>query len=178
VKKKILKEGKFTNYCSIDGWEFIERKDDAKVVHVVAMTGITKVEMEPKVIMVKQFRKPIGSYTIEFPAGIVDKGESTEQAALRELKEETGYIGEIVSMNACTAKSPGITSEMGTLAYVGIIGKAEAYPEDSENIEVIEVSPSDVGKLLKYEDVIFSMLSYAILNTAFEATKRWEEGNI
>lgn len=41
----------------------------------------------------KQFRPPTGAVTIEVPAGLVDEGETAEEAAVRELKEETGYVG-------------------------------------------------------------------------------------
>jgi ADP-ribose pyrophosphatase len=41
----------------------------------------------------KQFRPPVASVTIEVPAGLIDAGETAEEAAVRELKEETGYIG-------------------------------------------------------------------------------------
>lgn len=44
-------------------------------------------------LLQKQFRPPIGKVTIEIPAGLVDEGESAAEAAVRELKEETGYVG-------------------------------------------------------------------------------------
>lgn len=50
----------------------------------------------PELLLEKQFRAPAEKVVIEFPAGLVDEGETPEQAALRELKEETGYSGEIV----------------------------------------------------------------------------------
>lgn len=43
----------------------------------------------------KQFRPPIDKVTIEVPAGLVDEGETAEQAAIRELREETGYMAEV-----------------------------------------------------------------------------------
>ena len=46
----------------------------------------------PEIILQKQFRPPVCKVTIEVPAGLVDAGESAEEAAIRELKEETGYI--------------------------------------------------------------------------------------
>lgn len=47
----------------------------------------------PELILQKQFRPPVNKITIEVPAGLIDAGETPEQAAVRELKEETGYVG-------------------------------------------------------------------------------------
>ena len=47
----------------------------------------------PEVILQKQYRPPIDKVVIEVPAGLVDEGETAETAAVRELKEETGYVG-------------------------------------------------------------------------------------
>ena len=50
----------------------------------------------PELVLQKQFRPPIGKVCIEVPAGLIDEGESPEECAVRELKEETGYAGEVV----------------------------------------------------------------------------------
>lgn len=47
----------------------------------------------PEIMLQKQFRPPVHAVTIEVPAGLVDEGETAEQAAVRELREETGYVG-------------------------------------------------------------------------------------
>lgn len=49
----------------------------------------------PEIVLQKQFRPPVGKVTIEIPAGLVDAGEDAAQSAVRELKEETGYIGTV-----------------------------------------------------------------------------------
>lgn len=50
----------------------------------------------PHIVLQKQFRPAVGKVCIEVPAGLVDAGEGAGQSAVRELKEETGYVGEVV----------------------------------------------------------------------------------
>lgn len=50
----------------------------------------------PEIVLQRQFRPPVNAICIEIPAGLVDEGETPEQAAIRELHEETGYVGEIL----------------------------------------------------------------------------------
>ena len=49
----------------------------------------------PELLLQKQFRPPVNKAVIEIPAGLVDAGESAAESAVRELREETGYVGEV-----------------------------------------------------------------------------------
>lgn len=60
----------------------------------VGILAILQLPTGPALLLQKQFRPPIGKVTIEIPAGLVDEGESAAEAAVRELKEETGYVGQ------------------------------------------------------------------------------------
>jgi 8-oxo-dGTP pyrophosphatase MutT (NUDIX family) len=63
------------------------------VLESVDWVNIVPVTQEGKVVMVEQYRFGIGRNTIETPGGMVDAGETSLQAAQRELEEETGYTG-------------------------------------------------------------------------------------
>lgn len=63
----------------------------------------------PEIVLQKQYRPPIDKITIEVPAGLIDEGETVEEAAVRELREETGYVG-VVSETTPTMFNGGLCS--------------------------------------------------------------------
>ncbi|MCA9400846.1 MAG: NUDIX hydrolase, partial [Candidatus Omnitrophica bacterium] len=88
--KEIIHEGRFVRYVRKGRWEYCERTNCTGLVIIIAMTD------NHEVIFVEQFRPPVNNKVIEFPAGLVnDKyegvDESLEDAAKRELLEETGF---------------------------------------------------------------------------------------
>lgn len=66
-------------------------------------------------LLVEQYRPPVRQSTVEFPAGLIDKEETIEHAALRELREETGYVGEACKIPPMSSRavcmSPGLCDE-------------------------------------------------------------------
>lgn len=61
----------------------------------VGIIAILSKSSGPEIVLQKQFRPPINKVVIEIPAGLVDAGESAAESAVRELKEETGYVGTV-----------------------------------------------------------------------------------
>lgn len=85
---------------------------------------------EGKWVMTEQYRHGTGKITLEFPAGIIDKGETPEQAALRELQEECGYgiekqcvtLSEASKMRSRTgldSSTPLRSAQNDTISYLG-----------------------------------------------------------
>lgn len=71
----------------------------------VAVLGLTA---DDRVPLVRQFRPALERYTLELPAGLLEKGQSPDDAAIRELREETGFatVGELVKLG-CLAPDSG-----------------------------------------------------------------------
>ena len=90
-----------TTYSDPNGktrtWEHAERRTRPKGSDIdgVGIVAILEKPDGPEILLQKQYRPPLDKIVIEIPAGLVDAGESAEQAALRELKEETGYVGTV-----------------------------------------------------------------------------------
>ncbi|KAH3902978.1 related to ADP-ribose pyrophosphatase [Saccharomycodes ludwigii] len=96
-------------------------KFDSDFVDGVAILAFLKKPNEPtKILLEKQFRPPLNGVCIEFPAGLIDPKESIETSALRELKEETGYIGKIIDKSVIIYNDPGFTNTNLSLVTVEV----------------------------------------------------------
>ncbi|KAI4766989.1 putative ADP-ribose pyrophosphatase [Aureobasidium sp. EXF-3400] len=65
-------------------------------IDAVGIVAILEKPSGPELLLQKQYRPPIDKICIEVPAGLVDEGEDAETCALRELREESGYVGEVI----------------------------------------------------------------------------------
>ncbi len=95
---------------------------------------------DDNLILIKQFRYPLGNNIIEIPAGIIEKNEDPYSAARRELKEETGYVSSNMEKIISFYSSPGFTNEKLHLFIARDIIPGEQELDTDEDIELIEIS--------------------------------------
>ncbi|CAF9929273.1 MAG: hypothetical protein GOMPHAMPRED_005355 [Gomphillus americanus] len=123
-------------------WEAAARKTRGKSgIDAVAIAPILRhPNKPPSTIIILQYRPPVEAICVEFPAGLIDEGESPEEAAVRELKEETGYEGKVCDSSAPLTKQPGLTNVTIQMVTVEVELKdgdkePEQHLEEGEFIE-------------------------------------------
>lgn len=115
-------------------------------------------EKRDKVVLIRQYRYPLGGYIYELPAGLVDEGEDYHTAAVRELKEETGLTLEPILVDEIYEKpyftTIGMTDESCGTVYGYASGEiSQKYMEASEEIEVVLADREEVRRILREEHV-------------------------
>ncbi|KAM0793326.1 hypothetical protein ACM66B_000783 [Microbotryomycetes sp. NB124-2] len=149
-------------------WEVASRKTTSKGgIDAVAIAALLKHPNKPvSVPIILQFRPPIRSICVELPAGLIDESESPEQAAIRELYEETGYGGDefkdrikVKHVGGTTPSDPGMTTanmKLVTLEVQLKEGEEEPKPhlDEGEHIEVRVTPLADLyAHLQAYEEL-------------------------
>lgn len=137
-------QGRFLRLVEDEGWEYVERVNTSGVVVVVAVTD------QREVLLVEQFRRPVGTTVIEMPAGLAGDfaavaDEPLEAAAHRELLEETGYRARGMRRVTAGPVSAGMSTECLTFFVAdGIERVGEGGGDDSEDITTYRVPISEV----------------------------------
>jgi ADP-ribose pyrophosphatase len=127
-------------------WEAVARKTRGSGgIDAVAIAPILlHPSKPPSTLIILQYRPPVQATCVEFPAGLIDGDETPESAALRELKEETGYEGRIVDITPTVVSDPGMTTANMQFAIVEVqLKEGDVEPtqhlESGEHIERIIV---------------------------------------
>ncbi|CRG87239.1 ADP-ribose pyrophosphatase [Talaromyces islandicus] len=138
-------------------WETAERTTRPKNSQIdgVGIVAILNQPTGPEILLQKQYRPPIDKIAIEVPAGLIDEGETPEECAVRELKEETGYVGVAEQTSTVMYNDPGFCNTNLNMVHVQVDMSLPANQspkpelEDSEFIECFTVPLSGLFKETK-----------------------------
>jgi ADP-ribose pyrophosphatase len=124
-----------------------------------------------KLVVIKEFRVVLGDYKYGFPAGLVDKGETIEEASKRELKEETGLtLTRFLKIGPPVFSSTGMTDESVAMVYVECTGDFSSKGNSSsEDIQTLFVSKTEASELCQNTDLKFDVKTWLVL-TSFAQT--------
>lgn len=137
-------QGRFITTKTRGRWEYVSRARDIRAAVILALDG------PDHVILVEQYRVPLGRNCLELPAGLIGdedggEGEDDLDAAGRELIEETGYRAARLENLGNFYSSPGMISESFTLVRAtGLEKIGPGGGTDDENITVHRVALADI----------------------------------
>ncbi|MDE0836807.1 MAG: NUDIX hydrolase [Akkermansiaceae bacterium] len=148
-----LYESKWLGLYRIGHWDFVRRPNSDACVGVLAVTD------NDEVVLVEQFRIPVGKRVIEIPAGLVGdepefRGESLAATARRELLEETGFRAERIVALLSSPTSAGMTPEFTHFFHAtGLIREDEGGGIGGEDIVVHIVPLAELRGFLREKEI-------------------------
>jgi ADP-ribose pyrophosphatase len=135
-------QGKYIKVIKDGTWEYVARARGIQAAVILAVEG-------GEVILVEQYRVPLGQRCLELPAGLVgdeEEGESVTDSAARELEEETGYRPEAIESLGFFYSSPGMVSEGFTLVRAtGLTRVSDGGGHPEEDITVHHVPIGEIA---------------------------------
>jgi len=145
--EQIVWQGKYLTTKKRGRWEYVGRARGIRAAAILAVE-------DDHVLLVEQYRVPLGKVCLELPAGLIgdDEGledEAAEAAATRELEEETGYRAERMESCGEFFSSPGMVSESFTLMRArGLTKVDDGGGTESEDITVHRVPVADLPRFV------------------------------
>lgn len=142
---EVVWQGKFITTRRKGRWEYVSRARGIRAAVILA------VDADDHVLLVDQYRVPLGRRCIELPAGLIgdeagSEGEDAALAAARELEEETGYRAERMDVIGEFFSSPGMVSESFTLLRAhGLTRVGDGGGVEGEDITVHRVPLSGLA---------------------------------
>lgn len=142
----VMWQGRFITAKTRGKWEYVSRARGIKAAVILALE-------DDHVLLVEQYRVPLGANCIELPAGLIgdhEDGEDTLVSAARELEEETGYRAESLEIAGEFFSSPGMVSESFSLVRArGLTKVSDGGGVDGENIIVHRIALEDVPEFVQ-----------------------------
>lgn len=180
IDSTIVNKSKFVNVVAVNyedqrgnlkQWHMVSRTEPPKCItggidHPDAAIIVPFHRQAGKLVVIKEFRVPVGGYQFGFPAGLLDPGEALAAAAGRELHEETGLdLVRVYRRSPAIFSSAGITDEAIAMVFAEVEGNPDTRRnEDSEDIEVFMMDRDAVGGLLQRTDIVFGARAWLVMD--------------
>jgi ADP-ribose pyrophosphatase len=152
VASKRVYEGRVVN-LRVDT---VETRSGRHDVEIVEHSGAVVVVAQPspdEVVLVRQYRYPLGAHTWELCAGGIDPGETPEAAAIRELREETGYRAQTMRRLWSAYSAPGFCSELLHFYHTDAFVPGAPEPDAEEEIEVAVFPLARVCEMIERDEL-------------------------
>jgi ADP-ribose pyrophosphatase len=144
-------------------WTYATRSKDLEALPKCDAVIIAAL-FNDSLVVTKEYRPAIKNYEWGLPAGLVDKDETIKQAAIRELKEETGLSTvEVLRVSPLLASSAGLTDECVKIVWVDCTGYiSNRFQEPNEDIEIMLCDYNDIVRMVNSTNKIIGSKAYGV----------------
>ncbi len=143
-----------------------------EIVRHPGAVAVIAVTDENKMVLVRQFRKPLEKTILEIPAGKLEKNEDPLDSAKRELEEETGYMPAQLEKIVSMYTSPGFADEEIHLYKATGLKKGKKNPDEDEFVELVELTIGECFKRVETGEICDAKTMVALYhwrNTVLES---------
>lgn len=176
IGSQLLAKGRHLDFVVRNGWEFVDRRGISGIVVIV---GTTRGRC---LVLVTQWREPVGAWVVELPAGLAgdlpgQEQEALAEAAARELQEETGFTAAGMEPWLTGAPSPGISTEVVTFFRArGLqrMGRGGGGPGEAVRTHVVPLAR--LGDWLRTVQTRGALVDPKVFAGAYLVQKEMDEG--
>jgi ADP-ribose pyrophosphatase len=165
LSREVRYKGKIFEF-SIDLVRFQSGADiQLDVIHHRGGAAVVALTEKQEVILVKQYRHPMGEYVLELPAGKIEIDETPEKTAFKELVEETGFKAEKLELLTIAYPAPGYCSERLYIYLAHNLTEVERNPDFDEEIDVVYVPFKEACEMISRGEIKDAKTIIGLLTT-------------
>ena len=142
-------------------------KTTREVVEHSDCIAVVPLDEQGNIILVRQFRHAVDRFLLEIPAGGIDPGEEPVDSVRRELQEEIGYFPRKIDKLGGFYATPGYGTEYLHCFVATDLVPARLVAEDTDEIELVPVSPDEVPQLIASGEICDAKSIAALLTFLF-----------
>ncbi len=140
------------------------KEQDFFVINAPDWVNVVALTTDLRLVLVRQFRYGIDEFSLEIPGGVIDRGEDPIVAGLRELREETGYVGGQARLLGSVHPNPAMQNNRCHLVLVENVQMESALEWDpDEELETTLMPVDDVYAMAYRGDITHAMVLDALL---------------
>jgi len=143
------------------------KKTTRDVVEHSDCVAVVAIDEQDNIILVRQFRHAVDRFLLEIPAGGIDPGEEPMDSVRRELQEEIGYFPRKIDELGGFYSIPGYGTEYLHCFVATDLVPARLVAEDTEDIELVRVSPDEIPRLIASGEICDAKSIAALLTFLF-----------
>jgi ADP-ribose pyrophosphatase len=150
-------------------WQLASRRDCPRCISKQfsepdAVVIVAQHSDSRKLVVTREFRVALADYEYGLPAGLIDPGETLQDATRRELAEETGLeVSQFLTVSPPIYSSTGMSDEAVSMVYINCRGEpSNDGNQDSEIIEVLMLTPAEVTHLLDTPQIKYDAKAWLV----------------